>query len=134
MTTSVSTSALAEWIKDEQAALWRELDEAIRRAANGRWSMQAAYVARRIVEAARLAGPTNPDEVLWPLTGSGVYDALLEIGQVEHTPLAPAYLRETESLMREHGGSQEALRIQFAQTIAAMTDPCEVRFIRDGDG
>jgi hypothetical protein len=131
---NVRADEMAAWIRDEQNALWRELDEAIRRAINGRWSMQAAYVARRIVEAARLVGPTHPSEVLWTLTGSGIYDALLDVGAIEHEPLTLEYLRETEEIMRDHGGSQEALRIQFGQTIAAMTDPREVRYIRDGDG
>jgi hypothetical protein len=131
---SVQTQTLAEWVRDEQSALWRELDHAIRWAANGYWSMQAANVARRIVEAARLVGPTDPDEVLWSLTGSGVYDALLSVGEIDHEPLTHDYLRETERVMRDHGGSQEALRLQFAQTIAAMTEPREVRYIRDGDG
>jgi hypothetical protein len=131
---SVQTDALIEWVKDEQAALWRELDEAIRRAVNGYWSMQAAYVARRIVEAARLVGPTHPDSVLWSLTGGGVYDALLDVGGVEHDPLTPEYLRETETVMCDHGGSQEACRLRMAQTIAAMTQPREVVYIRDGEG
>lgn len=129
-----TTDALAEWVRDEQAALWRELDHAIRWAANGYWSMQSAYVARRIIEAARLVGPTPPDEVLWSLTGGGVYDALLRVGEIEQEPLTHEYLRETEQVMRDRGGSQEALHQQFAQTIAAMTEPREVRFIRDGDG
>ena len=131
---NVTTEALAAWVRDEQDALWRELNEAIRLATNGRWSMQAAYVARRIVEAARLVGPTHPNAVLWTLTGSGIYDALLEVGAIEHEPLTPEYLRDTEEIMRDHGGSQEALRIQFAPTIASMTEPREVRYIRDGDG
>lgn len=123
---------MAAWVRDEQDALWRELDEAIRRAVNGVWSIQAGYVARRIVEAARLVGPTHPDGVLWRLTGSGIYDTLLDVGEIEHEPLTPEYLRETEALMSEHGGSQEALRIQSAATIAAMTDPREARDIREG--
>lgn len=127
-------SDLAQWVRDEQAALWRELDEAIRSAVNGYWSMRAAYVARRIVEAARLVGPTEPDEVLWPLVGGGIYEALLDIGGVTHEPLTPAYLRETEAVMRDHGGTQEGCRLRYAQTVASMTEPREVRFIRDGDG
>jgi hypothetical protein len=127
----VSDKALSAWVRDEQDALWRELDEAIGRAINGAWSMQVADVARRIVQAARLVGPTPPDEVLWTLTGSGIYDALLKVGEVEHEPLTPEYLRETEQRMRDHGGTQEALHAQFSRTISAMTEPSEAHYIRD---
>lgn len=130
----MSETALAEWVKDEQADLWSELSTAIRSATNGCWSIQAANVSRRIVESARLVGPTHPNAIAWPLVGGGIYETLLDIGEIQHEPLTPAYFRETEEVMREHGGSHEALRIQFSQTIAAMTDPREVRYIRDGDG
>lgn len=133
----MNSKALTHWIVGEQATLWRELADAIRRANNGVWSIHASDIARRIVGAARLVGPTPPDDVLWTLTGSGIYDTLLTVGALGHEPLTHEYLRQTEELMRAHGGdesgneTEEALRIQFAPTVAAMTSSREVSYIRD---
>jgi len=124
--------ALASWIRDEQQILWRELDTAIERAADGRWSMRAADVACRIVEAARLVGPTPHDDVLWTLTAGGVYEALLDIGGIEHEPLTPEYLRATERIMRDRVGTVDELRALQKSTITAMREPREARYIRSG--
>lgn len=124
---------MAEWVREEQANLWQELLDAIRSAANGAWSMKSANVARRIIEAARLVGPTPHGEAPWALTAAGIYETLLGIGGIDVDLPDEAEWRRIEELMAEHGPSREAARIQFAQTIAHMTSPGEARYIRDGE-
>jgi hypothetical protein len=132
---SVETSTPTDWltwIRDEQAALWHDLDEAIRSAINGRWSMAAANVARRAVGAARLVGPTPIDSVPWVLVAGGVYEAVLLAGGT--TPAMPddAEWERLDEVMRDHGGTRAQINDRMAGTVAAINTDRERNWIAQG--
>lgn len=126
-------SAEHEWIKDEQAMLWYDLSEAIDSALNGAWSMRASNIALRIVQAARLVGPTHPYQVQWPLVQGGVYQSILEIaGLPLHPVLSDASeMDRTDRMMKGCDRTQSAAR--YAATVCAIRSPSEAAFIGDGD-
>lgn len=127
-------AALEAFVRDEQVHLWTDLDEAIRSAINGVWSMRAANVACRIVVAARLVGPTPNGEAPWTLVAGGVYEAVLNAGGV--TPDLPpdeAEWQRLDALMADHGGTRETIRPMMAATVEAIRSPRETAWI-NGDG
>lgn len=67
--------------REEQACLWGDLNDAVRDAIGGCWSIRCGNVAHRIQSLARLVGATPWDEVSVVLLRSGVYERLLrEVG------------------------------------------------------
>lgn len=125
-------SAEYEWIKDEQTMLWADLSEAIDDALNGVWSMQAANIALRIVQAARLVGPTHPYEVQWPLVQGEVYRAVLEVAGLPLHPILSdrSEMDRTDRMMKGCDRTQSAAR--YAATVCAIRSTREAAFIRDG--
>jgi hypothetical protein len=117
-----------EWVCQEQHLLWHDLDNAIRRAINGDWSIEAANIARRIAGAARLTQPTRYGDVPWNLVAGGVYEALLRAGGV--TPSMPdqGEWARLDILMARHGTRREH-QAQLAGTVARIQDPRETRWI-----
>lgn len=128
---SQGMGTVSEWIAEEQACLWHDLDEAIRQAINGAWSMGAANVAQRIVGAARLVGATPPGEVPWRLAAGGVYEAVLTAGGL--TPEMPDddEWRRLDALMRNHGGPRATIQPQMAATVAAINTERERAWIAE---
>lgn len=92
---------MREWIVREQDLLWDRLDKAFRQSLpeQGSWSMEAVHVAVRIVEAARLVGPTARGEQPHVLERSGLRDALLNLGGVPFEPVDPADRARGDELM-----------------------------------
>ncbi|MFD6565368.1 hypothetical protein [Micromonospora profundi] len=127
------TEHLADWIREEQAMLWSDLGEAIRSARNGSWSMQAASIARRIVEAARLVGPTPHGEIPWPLVAGGVYHAIYAAGDIPADVLDEAEWQRSDALMADTAGTRATERPRFAATVAAIDSARERNFI-SGEG
>lgn len=124
---------LVAWVRDEQVALWGDLNEAIRGAANGAWSIHAANVARRIVEAARLVGPVPHGEIPWSLVAGGVYAAVLTAGGfTPELPDEPEWQR-LDALMAEHGTTRATALPEFAATVAAISSDRERNWINGGD-
>ncbi|PZG12956.1 hypothetical protein C1I95_24755 [Micromonospora craterilacus] len=124
---------IADWVREEQDLLWSDLNEAINRAIDGTWSQQAAGIARRIVEAARLVGPTEYGEVGWSLLAGGVYEAVLTAGGI--TPVLPdgQGWRRFDAVMAGSGGTRAALSRRYAGTVAAINTPREQNWINGGD-
>lgn len=78
----VDQAALLEWAKEEQVDLWGRLVDAIDRAINGVWSIEAESIAGSIVRCARIIGATPPTAISWDLVTSGLYEAILTGGNV----------------------------------------------------
>lgn len=120
------TAALTDFVAREQLCLWDDLREALGRAVNGVWSMQAADVAARIGRAACLVGPTGPGAVSWTLAAGGVYGALLDVVRVTK----PEYDWDAaEKVMVSYGGTRADLRRRMAGTVAALR--ADAGYIRD---
>jgi hypothetical protein len=125
---------LHEWVEDMQMVLWHDLGEDLRNAVNGSWSISAADTSLAIVTAARLVGPTSPDNIPWPLVAGGVYEAVLTAGQIEHEPVEDVWLEVTEPLMGTVGlAGVEAQRLRFAATVEAIQQPAETAYLREGE-
>ena len=101
VTTKTTGRALRRFVRKTQASDWEALDQALRDAIDGVWSMAASNLAARIVAAARLVGPTPPKSVPWRLVSGGVYDAVLDVGEVPHASLTPEFVAETDARMAE---------------------------------
>lgn len=72
---------LRETLRGELYFLWRDLDNAIQTAIDGKWSMRCDSLAERITRVTKLVGPTPWEEVLLPLLEQGVYQRIhAEIG------------------------------------------------------
>jgi len=127
------TEHLADWIREEQADLWSDLDNAIQTAVNGAWSMHASNVARRIVSAARLVGPTPHGEIPWPLVAGGVYEAVYTAGGVPADVLDEAEWQQSDALMADSGGTRATERPRYAATVAAIGSVRERNYI-SGEG
>lgn len=124
---------LVDWVRKEQDILWDDLGNAIRAAMNGTWSIQAANIARRIVAAARLVGPTPFDRVPWSLLAGGVYAAVLNAGgQVTELPDDAEWDR-LDQLMGHHI-TRAAARRTYAATVAAINTDRERNWINEGEG
>jgi hypothetical protein len=123
--------AFMAFAREEQVSLWMDFSEALNRAHNGRWSMESAYFARRIIAAARLVGPVRPGEITWTLHGGGVYDTLYSIGRIEAPVTDETEWERLDSQMSQYGGSREQLLARFAGTREAMLEAREAFFIND---
>lgn len=72
---------LREALRGELYFLWRDLDQAIQTAINGKWSMHCDSLVERIKGITKLVGPTPWEEILLPLLEQGVYQRIhAEIG------------------------------------------------------
>ena len=109
-----------EWVRVEQDLLWDQLASALRSAINGVWSIEAANVACRIVGAARLVGPTDPDSVPWTLVGGGVYHDLLDLAAIDYDNPQPEQWDRWDQQMASRSGPRTDIREQFAATREAM--------------
>lgn len=122
---------IATWVRDQQEILWDELKDAIGRAVNGAWSIEAANVARRIVEAARLVGPTRYGAVPWSLLAGGVYAAVLEAGGLTAELPDDAEWSRLDRLMSQYG-TRAAEASRLASTVDAISSGRERNWIRGG--
>lgn len=112
--------AMAAWISGQQLALWSDLDDAIRNAINGIWSIAAGHATRAIISAATLIGAAPYDSVPWTLLAGGIYDAVLTGGNIPHEmPDAEEWARLDE-LMTQHGGPRTLLSSRFFPTVEAI--------------
>jgi hypothetical protein len=129
----MTDSRLEAWIRDEQASLFYALDVAIRSAINGRWSMQAADAARRIVSAARLVGPVPWGEVPWSHVAGGLYQAVYRTGGINPDFPTEDEMRALEARMLAAGAvtTRESATREYAPTIAALSADRERAYIAD---
>lgn len=124
---------LEQFVRDEQQALWGDLESALRAAINGAWSIAASAYARRIVRAALLIGPTPYEEISWSLVAGGVYEALLRAGGIEPELPDEAEWGRLEVLMARHDGTRETQQPAYAATVAAINSDRERRWISGMD-
>lgn len=82
-----SERALREFVERTQDVLWDRLDDDLRTAINGEWSIAAANTVINIISAARLVGATSWESVPARLVAGRVWEAVLALGDVEHEPL-----------------------------------------------
>lgn len=124
-----SLAAFRTFIEDTQRDLWGRLDDDLRSATNGRWSIAAANTASSIIRAARLVGVTRWDETPTVLVFGGVYAALCEIGAVAtQLPTADEITKAyalRDGLNRTPLPPVADLRARYAATIAAMRDDAQ---------
>ena len=132
VTTKATGRDLRRFVRGTQASDWEALDQALRDAINGVWSMAASNLAARIVAAARLVGPTPPTSVPWRLVSGGVYDAVLDAGEVPHPSLTPQFVAETDARMAECGPVGPAAVRHFARTVEEIHSPAETAWISSG--
>ena len=72
----MSTTGLTQAVCDELEYLWNDLDDAMRYALNGTWSIQCDGLADRIKTLTQLVGPTPWDKVQMSLLENGVYQRI----------------------------------------------------------
>lgn len=121
---------LEEWIAWEQACLWSDLDEAIRRAANGVWSMGCESVSSRIAGCIKATGHVTPwSEVPWNLATGGVYEALVGIAGAEAPMPTDDVMKVSVEAMVKHAGyhSPEWHRQDLALTVAMLSTDRQLR-------
>ena len=68
---------LKDATQKELIYLWSDLEEAIRQAANGRWSMRCDWLTERIVALSRIVGVTPWGQAPLTLLTSGTYQGVL---------------------------------------------------------
>lgn len=129
-------SEIEEWVREEQANLWYDLQNNIRAAVNGAWSMGAANSALRIIEAARLVGPTPWGDVPTSLVAGHVYETVLRAGGFDpEVPDEAEWQRIDELQQRTTGGyyqrREESIR-EYASTVAAINTDREIAYLRTG--
>jgi hypothetical protein len=71
-------------VRDEIANLWNDLDEAMRMARNGHWSIGCDNYAGRVIRLSRLAGPVSWENVPFTMLLGGTYHRLLADAGIEH--------------------------------------------------
>jgi hypothetical protein len=121
------------WIREEQAILWHDMRDALDRAINGAWSMAASNIARRIVQAAKLVGPTDQGAVPYSLAAGGVYAAVLTAGGVPFdVPSEDEWLRY-DGMMGKYGTTRESMVPQYAATVAEIQSERETNWIAGDD-
>lgn len=109
---------LASWIRQEQEILWSQLDNAIRSAIDGVWSMECDSTTDRIVEAANLVGPTHRDSAPWTLLAGGVYEAVLSASGIPVVMPDDAEWKLDEVRMSGRCGTVAENRRRYADTVA----------------
>jgi hypothetical protein len=80
---------LSEAVAEELIALWSDLDQAVRRAADRAWSVECDGLVVRIVMLSRLTEATPWQWIPTSLLDSGVYRGVLESAGIEFTPPCP---------------------------------------------
>jgi hypothetical protein len=70
-------STLTDLLRHEQVQLWGDLDDALRMASNGYWSVGVENKASRIILIAGEVGITPWEKVNYRLLSSGVYSAVV---------------------------------------------------------
>lgn len=123
---------LIAWVLEEQADLWNELLDATKLALNGGWSIRCGHVARRIVEAARLVGPTAYGRVPWALVAGGVYAAVLTAAEVPHELPHDDEWRRLDELMSRYGTTRAQYQARYAPTVACIRSPREQEWLQSG--
>lgn len=83
---SVSETGLTEAVCNELEYLWNDLDQAMRYAINGQWSIQCDGLADRIKTLTQLVGPTPWEKVPLPMLERGVYQRLHDDLGIRVTP------------------------------------------------
>lgn len=77
----VDLNELIEVCREELDCLWDDLNDAVRDAINGEWSINCGGLEERIKALTKLVGPTSWESVHIPLLESGVYQRIhAEIG------------------------------------------------------
>lgn len=122
-----------KWITEEQDSLWSDFDDQLRNAANGVWSMAASNVARRIIGAARLVGPTDPGSIPWRLHAGGVYAAVLTAGGVPVPEFPEEQWAKWDVTMAGHGGSRAKCTGEMAATVAEIQTERETAWLNGED-
>lgn len=129
---TASLDQLSAWVQEEQEILWSDLSEAINASVNGHWSMQAANIALRINEAARLVGPTPYGSAPWPLVAGGVYEAVYAAAGINPEMPDEAEWQRSDELMGERSGTRATERPRYAATVAAINSVRERAWISGG--
>jgi hypothetical protein len=80
---------LSEAVAEELIALWSDLDQAVRRAADRAWSVECDGLVVRIVMLSRLTEATPWQWIPTSLLDSGVYKGVLESAGIAFTPPCP---------------------------------------------
>lgn len=128
------TEALA-LLDYEQERLWDDLNEALRMAINGVWSIGAEGKAHRVVCNVRLIGPIDSGRIAWPLYTSGIYDMLCGFAGREPIHLDQAEFERCDLMMRKHhcrpAAEEHALRAATRREVLryrpSLTEPLPAR-------
>lgn len=78
--------SMTEAVCDELEYLWGDLDNAMRYALNGRWSIQCDGLVDRIKTLTQLVGPTSWDKIPLSMLENGVYQRLHDDLGIRVTP------------------------------------------------
>ena len=87
-----------EAVRAELANLWHDLDEAVRMAYRGGWSVGCDNVAARIIRLSRLAAPASWQNVPITMLITGTYQGLLTDAGIEHDEPGENEMREMRAL------------------------------------
>jgi hypothetical protein len=80
---------LSAAVAEELIALWSDLDQAVRRAADRAWSVECDGLVVRIVMLSRLTEATPCPWIPASLLAGGVYQGILESAGIAFTPPGP---------------------------------------------
>lgn len=139
-TTSEHVHILTEHILGEQARLWSDLAEHLRRAANRVWSTGCDSAVYRLVLSMRLVGVIDMGKVQWPLIAGDVYQTICRTADIPFTDWSEEEWEGQEFRLMEYGG-RKALQVKYAWTNAIIMAPCdgikdanyELEHAHDGD-
>lgn len=79
--------SLEEAARNEQIQLWGDLEQAVRNALRGGWSIQCDNLAWRITSLAIFVGATPWGDVSVRLLRSGVYERILTEADIPYPPI-----------------------------------------------
>lgn len=118
---------LEEFVAETQRRDWDALDDAVRMAIRGGWSIECGSVAACIRDAALLVGPTAWDEVPWECFASGLYVALLtRFGVTDASLPDKTTLARTYSNMDKHFDRAQFARMRHhAARVGDLSIPSE---------
>ncbi len=97
MTDDDTPATLEESARVEQEQLWSDLDNAVRFAHNGSWSVQCDNLAWRITNLAAFVGATSWGQVSVTLLRSGVYERILTEAGRPYEPIDWDAVERTEA-------------------------------------
>lgn len=92
---------LEKYIRQVQQEQWNRLEQDIRQAINGHWSIATEHQVLWLEESIELVGPISWKRVSWNVVKSGLYLAVVEATHPDAGPTGPEFAK-TDEYMAVH--------------------------------